>query len=203
MFAFVVIARSLSPSPSSSSPRDRPPPARSAPAARPRPTCARSRSGRSTSPAASAGCPTCRPAGPVPQGAAPGRARLRAGRLVRQPTRRLQARPGIRRSVHRLRLRRILVHDLRHRLRADPDASGLQVREHRRQRRVHDRHGGHRRLQRACASGPGIPGSCGAGPIRWWRRRPSPSTPGSSRSSVSSPCRRRRSTCCGARARRR
>ncbi len=87
----------------------------------------------------------------------PGRTRFRPRRLVR---RRAPSSARVRESkgaIQRLRLRRLLLHDVRHRLRTDCDASRLQVRKHRRERRIHARHGRYRRVQRATRArlGPG------------------------------------------------
>ena len=117
-----------------------------------------------------------RPAGPVPQGADARRARLRPRRLVRRPPRRVAHRPASKGHYTDYGYAGYSLHDVRHRLRPDPDASGLQVREHRRQRRIHDRHRRSSARRTHCASGPGTRASCGAGPIRWSRRRRGPST---------------------------
>ena len=65
--------------------------------------------------------------------------------------------------------------------------AGLQVRDHRRQRRVHDRHRRSSAPRTRCGNAPGIRRRCGAGPTRWSTRPPRRSTRRSSASSAWSP----------------
>ena len=67
--------------------------------------------------------------------------------------------PGTQGLLHQLRLRRLRLHHLRHRLHANGHAPGLQVREHRRQRRIHVRHSRRRCARTLYETRPGIPES--------------------------------------------
>ena len=119
--------------------------------------------------------------GAVPQGADAQRARLRHGRLVRHAGRDVRKRAAARACTASTATPATATRRTTSACASDADASGLQVRKHRGQRRVHARDVGHRRLQRAARArlGPGV--DVGLGRPAGRDRPPRPSTTRSSR----------------------